>query len=74
MIAAFCLIALVLDNAYSGTLISFLTAPKLMPVTSSLDDLATQRYQKVLTLTEKYEEIANFFLVFLFLFATKIIK
>ena len=63
MIGVFCLTALVLDNAYSGTLISFLTVPKLMPVTKSLDDIATQRYQNVLCLTEKNEEIANALLV-----------
>lgn len=69
MIGAFCLTALVLDNAYSGTLISFLTAPKLMPVTKTLEDLATQRYQNVLTLTDKNEDIANYFLV-CFIFIT----
>jgi len=63
MIGVFCLTALVLGNAYSGTLISFLTVPKLMPVTKSLDDIATQRYQNVLCLTEKNEEIANALLV-----------
>ncbi len=72
MIAAFCLTALVLDNAYSSTLISFLTTPKLMPVARSLDDLATKRYQDILVLTDKNEDIANFFLVFLF-FATKLL-
>ena len=72
MIGAFCLTAFVVNNAYSGTLISYLTVPKLLPVTKSLDELATQRYQNVLLLTEKNEEIAQMFLVNIFL--SEIIK
>ena len=63
MISAFCLTAMVLDNAYSSKLMSYLTVPKFMPITKSVEDLATQKYQNVLLLTEKNEGAANMFLV-----------
>lgn len=39
------LIAVVIANAYSGTLISFLTVPKLKPTISSLEELANSEFK-----------------------------
>ena len=68
MIGAFCLTAMVLDNSYSSKLVSYLTVPKFLPITKSLDDLATRRYQDILCLTEKNEDIENMLLVNEFVF------
>ncbi len=39
--------ALVLINAYSGNLVSYLTVPKLKPIVSSFEDLASSLHLKV---------------------------
>lgn len=41
------LIAVVIANAYSGTLTSFLTVPKLKPTISSIKELATSEDYKL---------------------------
>lgn len=41
------LIAIVIANAYSGTLTSFLTVPKLKPTISSIKELATSEDYKL---------------------------
>jgi hypothetical protein len=41
------LIAVVIANAYSGTLTSFLTVPKLKPTISSIKELATSQDYKL---------------------------
>lgn len=41
------LIAVVIANAYSGTLTSFLTVPKLKPTISSIEELATSEDYKL---------------------------
>ncbi len=43
----YCLMALVLINAYSGNLVSFLTVPKLKPIVSSFKDLSSSLHLKV---------------------------
>ncbi len=48
-----CLAAFVLLNAYSSTIISYLTAPKLMPVTKNLDQVASGNPQNLKLLLEK---------------------
>ena len=47
-----CFAAFVLLNAYSSTIISYLTAPKLMPVTKTLKELAYGSQQRIKLLTE----------------------
>jgi len=48
-----CLAAFVLLNAYSSTIISYLTAPKLMPVAKSVEDVARGIPQHLKLLLEK---------------------
>ena len=48
-----CLAAFVLLNAYSSTIISYLTAPKLMPVTKTLQELGSSHPQNIRLLAEK---------------------
>jgi len=59
VLASWCLGALVLANAYSTTLISFLVAPKLQPVTKSFDELAVGYPQKLKILSEKNQFLAD---------------
>ncbi len=42
LVATWCIMALVLVNAYSSTLISYLSVPKLQPIVNSLEELAAQ--------------------------------
>ena len=58
-----CLAAFVLLNAYSSTIISYLTAPKLMPVTKTLKELANGSPQRIKLLTEKDGSVATICLV-----------
>ena len=46
LLGSWCLAALVLVNAYSSLLISYLTIPKLMPAPKNYDDLAFNDYHK----------------------------
>jgi len=48
-----CLAAFVLFNAYSSTIISHLTAPKLMPVAKTVKEVAMGQPQNVKILVEK---------------------
>lgn len=43
LIGAWLLVAMVLVNSYSGTVISFLTVPRMKPPINTLEDLATSR-------------------------------
>jgi len=61
------LAAFVLVYAYSTTLISYLTAPKLMPVAKTFKDLATGSPQNIKLLAEKDGLLASFFLVGLYI-------
>ena len=62
MAATWCLAAFVIVNAYSGTLISYLTASKL-PVTKSFEELAERSPQDLSLITEKNSVYADVFLV-----------
>ncbi|EFX85438.1 hypothetical protein DAPPUDRAFT_99048 [Daphnia pulex] len=46
-IALWCLVAVVICNAYSGTLTSFLTVTKLKPIINSLEELASSDHYKL---------------------------
>ncbi len=46
-ITVWSLIAVVISNAYSGSMTSFLTVPKLKPTISSLEELATNDHYKL---------------------------
>lgn len=52
LIATWCLTSFVLVNAYSSTLISYLTASKL-PVTKTVEELAAGQPQNLRLLTDK---------------------
>ena len=43
LIGVWCLMAVVLANAYAGTLFSFLSVAKLEPIVNSLDELAQSK-------------------------------
>ena len=57
-LGSWCVAAFVLVNAYSTTLISHLTAPKLMPVAKSYEDLASPNPPQNLKLIMEKNEIA----------------
>jgi len=61
-----CLAAFVLFNAYSSTVISYLTAPKLMPVAKTLKEVAVGQPQSVKILVEKDSPLASLSLVCIF--------
>lgn len=64
---SWCLAAVVLFNAYSTTLMSYLVAPKLMPVVRTYADIVSAtRPQNLKLLTEKNEILADYSLVLLF--------
>jgi len=54
LLGIWCLAALVLVNAYSSLLISYLTVPNLMPAPKNYDDLAFNDYHK-----NKWKTIAD---------------
>ena len=58
-----CLAAFVLLNAYSSTIISYLTAPKLTPVAKNLDQVASGSPQNLKLLLEKDNLMIGFYLV-----------
>ena len=62
VVASWCLSALVIVNAYSSTLISYLTASKI-PITKSFEELAERSPQDLLVMTEKNLASAELFLV-----------
>jgi len=63
---SWCLAAVVLFNAYSTTLMSYLVAPKLMPVVRTYADIVSAtRPQNLKLLTEKNEILADYSLVLL---------
>lgn len=45
--ATWCLMTVILINAYASNLISFLTVPKLNPIVESFEDLAASRDLKL---------------------------
>jgi hypothetical protein len=47
---AWLLAAMVLVNSYSGTVVSHLTAPRMMPSINTLDDLATSENTGVIVI------------------------
>jgi hypothetical protein len=55
-IALWCLVAVVICNAYSGTLTSFLTVTKMKPIINSLEELASSDHYK---LTAEYNSAFN---------------
>lgn len=60
--AFWCLSAVVICNAYTGTLTSFLTLPKLKPIINSLEELAaSNRYKLTAELNSAFTDT---FLVF----------
>jgi len=48
LIGVWCLMAVVLSNAYAGTLFSFLSVAKLEPIVNSLDELAQSKYLQLI--------------------------
>lgn len=66
-----CLAAFVLLNAYSSTIISYLTAPKLTPVTKTIKELATGSPQNIKLLTEIDGAMAAICLVICVLFGVQ---
>ena len=42
-----CMAVVVIDNVYTSTLTSFLTAPKLKPIINSLEELAASDHYKL---------------------------
>ena len=61
VVGVWCLITVVLANAYAGTLLSFLSIKKLGPVINSLDELAQSQTCKLIILAGS--EPSNQFLV-----------
>ena len=47
LIGLWCLAAVVIGNAYTSTLTSFLTAPKLEPIINSLEELVASDHYKL---------------------------
>lgn len=47
LIGLWCLATVVIGNAYTGTLTSFLTAPKFKPIINSLEELAASDHYKL---------------------------
>jgi len=64
---AWCLAAFVLVNAYSSTIISYLTAPKLITVAETLDQVALGYPQNLKLLIEKDNIMTGRYLVCLIL-------
>lgn len=62
VVGIWCLICVVLANAYAGTLFSFLSVAKLEPIVNSLEELANTKHLKLLVLDRG--ELANRFLVY----------
>ena len=64
LVGIWCLMAvvLVLDNAYAGTLFSFLSVPKLEPIVNSLEELANDKHLQIII--QDRNELANRFLVY----------
>jgi len=59
-----CLSAVVIVNAYSTTITSYLMAPKLEPVSKTFEDLAAGYPQHLKIITEKNQHLATeYFLV-----------
>jgi len=66
LLGSWCVAAFVLVNAYSTTLISNLTAPKLTPVARSYEDVASPNPPKnVKLIVEKNEIGAQYAMVFI---------
>ena len=61
LVGIWCLVAVVLANAYAGTLFSFLSVTKLEPIVNSLDELAHSPNLKLIV--QFQTDVANRFLV-----------
>lgn len=66
-VGIWCLMTVVLSNAYAGNLLSFLSVPKLEPVINSLEQLIHSK--NVQLVIQARSEIAIRFLVRFFLFS-----
>lgn len=62
LVGIWCLMAVVLANAYAGTLFSFLSVPKLEPIVNSLEELANDKHLQIII--QDRNELANRFLVY----------
>jgi len=71
LIGPWFLAVLVLVNAYSSLLISYLTIPTLMPVAQNYDDLAYRRVQNWESITERVGMNSNIMVIAFFLFLNK---
>lgn len=67
MLGLWLLMMVVLINAYTGTLTSHITAPKLKPIPQSLEELANRKSEYQITIMENYL-LADYFLVQSFFF------
>jgi len=61
LVGIWCLMAVVLANAYAGTLFSFLSVAKLEPIVNSLQELARAKQLKLIV--KDRSELSDRFLV-----------
>ena len=61
LVAVWCLMAVVLANAYAGTLFSFLSVAKLEPIVNSLEELAHSK--KLQLILQAHSDVSARFLV-----------
>ena len=61
-----CLMAVVLANAYGGVLFSFLSVAKLVPIINSLDELTKSKDVQLITL--RGVDLTNRFLVLIIIY------
>lgn len=61
-VGLYCLVAVVICNAYTGTLTSFMTVPKLKPIVQSLEELAESDVYKLTA--ESNTPVTNLMMVY----------
>ena len=61
LVGIWCLVAVVLANAYAGTLFSFLSVAKLEPIVNSLEELANSKNLQLIS--QDRSDVSNRFLV-----------
>lgn len=66
LVAAWCLVAIVIVNSYTTTLASYLMAPRYKPLVNSIEDIADSSRPMLMVLKEGSYE--SFLLVFSFVF------
>jgi len=74
MLGLWLLVMVVVINAYTGTLTSQMTAPKLKPIPQSLEELAYMKKEYQITIMDNYFLAYSFLVVFLLFASFKLYK